>query len=114
MVNSGVELGRLQRQVQTDTDAYLTYTRKTEEARVAQGLNASKILNVSVSQPPEVPLRPAFPIVWLNLLVGVVLAIGLGMGAAYGEERGDLKLYSAAAIAEVGGLNTVAMLSEQV
>ena len=114
MVNSGVELGRLQRQVQTDSDAYLTYTRKSEEARVAQGLNTSKILNVSVSQPPEVPLKPAFPILWLNLLVGVILAIGLGMSAAYWEELSDPRLYSAAAIAEVSGLNTVAMLSEQV
>ena len=114
MVNIGVELGRLQRQVQTDSDAYLTYTRKSEEARVAQGLNTSKILNVSVSQPPEVPLRPALPIVWLNLLVGFVLAIGLGMGAAYREELGDPRIYSATAVAEVSGLTTVARLSEQV
>jgi uncharacterized protein involved in exopolysaccharide biosynthesis len=114
MVNIGVELGRLQRQVQIDSDAYLTYIRKTEEARVAQGLNTSKILNVSVSQPPDFPLKPAFPIVWLNLLVGVILAIGLGMGAAYREELGDPRLYSSAAIAEVSGLTTVAKLSEQV
>lgn len=114
MVNSGVELGRLQRQVQTDTDAYLTYTRKSEEARVAQGLNTSKILNVSVSQPPEVPLKPTFPILWLNLLVGVILAIGFGMWAAYSEERGDPKIYSAAAISEVSALTTVAILGEQV
>ena len=99
---------------QTDSDPYLTYTRKSEEASVAQGLNTSKILNVSVSQPPEVPLRPALPIVWLNLLVGFVLAIGLGMGAAYREELGDPRIYSATAVAEVSGLTTVARLSEQV
>jgi len=114
MVNIGVELGRLQRQVQTDSDAYLTYTRKSEEARVAQGLNTSKILNVSVSRPPEVPLRPALPIVWLNLLVGIVLAIGLGMAAAYREELGDPRIYSSTAVAEISGLTTVARLSEQV
>jgi uncharacterized protein involved in exopolysaccharide biosynthesis len=113
MVNNGVEFERLKRQVQTDTDAYLTYVRKAEEARVAQGLNAQGILNVSVSQPPLLPLKPIRPVVWMNLAVGLVLALTLGLLAAYWEEQSDPKLYSAAAIAEVSGLSTLAVLHEQ-
>jgi uncharacterized protein involved in exopolysaccharide biosynthesis len=113
MVNDGVALQRLQRKVQTDQEAYLSYVRKGEEARTAQGLNLSKILNVSVAQPPLEPDRPVFPIVWLNLIAGLVLGAGVGLGAAYWEEERDPKIYSAAAIADACGLNTIAVLREE-
>ncbi|MGH7918065.1 MAG: hypothetical protein ACREQE_11395, partial [Candidatus Binataceae bacterium] len=113
MVNNGVAMGRLQRKVQTDQEAYLSYVRKSEEARTAQGLNLNKILNVSVAQPPLQPDRPVFPIVWLNLIAGLVLGAGVGFGAAYWEEERDPKIYSAAAIAEACGLNTIAVLREE-
>ncbi|MGH8013604.1 MAG: GumC family protein [Candidatus Binataceae bacterium] len=113
MVNDGVALGRLQRRVQTDQEAYLSYVRKSEEARTAQGLNLNKILNVSVAQPPLEPDRPVFPIVWLNLMAGLALGAGVGLGAAYWEEERDPKIYSPAAIAEACGLNTIAVLREE-
>ncbi|MBF6569743.1 MAG: hypothetical protein IVW54_12805 [Candidatus Binataceae bacterium] len=113
MVGSGVTLTRLQREVQTDNDTYLTYVRKSEEARIAQGLNASRILNVSVSQPPIVPMRPILPIVWVNLLAGALLAVGLGVAAAHWEEQRDPKIYTSTAISEVSGLSTIAVLSEE-
>lgn len=114
MDNNAMAIERLQSQVSTDQEAYLSYVRKSEEARTAQGLNLNKILNVSIAQPPSEPLRPVFPIVWLNLLAGVVLAVGVGVGAAYWEEERDPKIYSAAAISEAsGGLNTIAVLREQ-
>lgn len=112
LVNNGVALERLESQVQTDQDAYLSYVRKSEEARAAQALNFNKILNVSVAQPPEVPLVPAFPILWLNLLAGFIVAACAGVGAAYWEERTDQKIYSLADIESVSGLKTVAVLRD--
>ncbi|MGH7934195.1 MAG: GumC family protein [Candidatus Binataceae bacterium] len=115
MDNNAVSMERLQSQVNTDQEAYLSFVRKSEEARTAQGLNLNKILNVSIAQPPTEPLRPIFPIIWLNLIAGMVLAAGAGLGAAYWEEERDPKIYSAAAISDVsGGLNTIAVLHEQV
>ena len=113
MVNGGVELERLQRKVETDHEAYMAYTRKAEEARAAQGLNANKILNVSIAQEPMLPTEPSFPIVWLNLVAGVVLALGAGIAAAYWEETRDPRIYSPHTISEVTGLSTVAVVHHE-
>jgi uncharacterized protein involved in exopolysaccharide biosynthesis len=113
ITNAGVELARLQRQVDTDKGAYISYVRKGEEARTAQALNLSKILNVSLAQPPSLPLQPTYPKVWLNLIVGLILAAALGVGAAYWEEQRDDRIYSPASIAEISGLRTVAVFREE-
>jgi uncharacterized protein involved in exopolysaccharide biosynthesis len=113
MTNGGVTLERLERQVATDKEAYLSYVRKSEEARTAQALNLSKILNVSVAQPASLPLRPMSPKVWLNLLSGLVLAAGMGLGAAYWEEHQDQRIFSTASIYDASGLKTVAVFREE-
>lgn len=112
MINAGVEVERLERDVTAKKEAYLSYLRKAEEARAAEGLNIEKILDVSVAQEPNLPLQPAFPLVWLNLLAGTILALAGGFAAAYLEERFDPRLYSTAAIAQATGLSTVAVLHE--
>ena len=71
LVSNGVDMERLQRQVTSDSDAYQAYVRKTEEARASEALNSNKILNVSVAQPPIVPMQPVFPSVPFNLAVGL-------------------------------------------
>ena len=114
MVNAGVELERLERKVDTDKQAYMTYVRKAEEARTAQGLNTSKILNISIAQEPMLPTEPKFPIVWLNLLVGVVIALGAGIAAAYWDEMQDHRIYSPYNVTEITGLSTVAVIHDEV
>lgn len=113
LTTNGVALGRLQRQVDADKEAYVSYVRKSEEARTAQALNSSRILNVSMAQTPSLPLRPVYPKVWFNLLVGLILAIALGTAAAYWEEQHDDVIYSPASIAEASGLKTVAILGDE-
>ncbi len=112
LTQNGLLIERQQRQVDSDKEAYLSYLRKGEEARAAQALNQSKILNVSVAQPPDLPLRPIFPNVIVNLLAGVVGAFALGILAAWVEEHYDPKLYSSKAIKEVSGLTAVATVSD--
>ncbi len=114
MVNVGVELDRLERKVDTDKEAYMAYVRKAEEARAAQGLNASKILNVSIAQEPMLPSEPKFPVVWLNLVAGIFLALCAGMAAAYWEENQDPRVYSPQSVTELTGLATVAVISDEV
>ena len=113
MVNNGMEINRLSRQVTTDKEAYLAYVRKGEEARAAQSLNLNKILNVSLAQPATQPLVPVFPVIWLNFLAGAALAIFAGLGAAYWEEQSDPRLYSAAAVEEASGVSTIAILRNE-
>jgi uncharacterized protein involved in exopolysaccharide biosynthesis len=113
MSTDAVAFDRLQRQVDTDRQAYMSYVRKTEEARTAQALNLSKILNVSIAQPPLLPLRPVFPKIWINLGAGLILALLLGGLAAWWEEWQDDRIFSAVTIAEVSGLSTVAILRDE-
>jgi uncharacterized protein involved in exopolysaccharide biosynthesis len=113
MVNNALVLDRLQRAVQNSKDAYLSYVRKSEEARAAEALNSSRILNVSVAQPATTPLRPVFPNVPINIAAGLLLGMVFGVAAAYREEENDPKIYSSATIAEVAGIDTVAVLRDE-
>jgi len=112
-VTNGVELGRLQRQVDTDREAYLSYVRKAEEARAAGALNSDKILNVSVAEAPLLPLRPVFPKLWLNVAVGLLMALVLALAAAEWEEQRDPRIYSSATIARESGLKTFSVLHSE-
>jgi polysaccharide biosynthesis protein PslE len=113
MSNNGVVLAQLERQVGADREAYMSYVRKSEEARTAEALNINKILNVGIAEPPTMPLEPVFPSVWLNLVAGLAAAAILGCLAAYWEEWQDDRIFSTAVIAEVSGLNTVAVLPDE-
>lgn len=113
LVNNGVELQRLQRQVSADQDAYGSYVRKAEEARASEGLNSNKILNVSVAQPPIAPIQPTFPIVPYNLAIGLIAAIAFALAAAYWAEERDPRIYTASVVSDITGLPIVAVVGER-
>jgi len=113
LVNNGVAIEQLQRKVETAKEAYLSYVRKGEEARAAQGLNSSQILNVALAQAPNEPLQPVAPILWLNLLAGLVLGAVAGLCAAWWEECSDPRLYSAFSVEQASGVSTIAVLHNQ-
>jgi uncharacterized protein involved in exopolysaccharide biosynthesis len=113
MTTDGVTIERLERQVESDKEAYLSYVRKGEEARAAEALNQSQILNVSVVQAPTMPLEPVSPRLMLNLIAGLLLALILGCAAAYWSEELDPRICSAASIFKDTGLSTVAVLDDR-
>ena len=95
LLNDSVENDRLQRMVDTEKQAYVSYLRRGEEARAAGALNRSKILNVSVTEnrPLNRPMAPTYPIVPLNLGVGVLLAhVACAVGVACLEEQLDPRI----------------------
>jgi uncharacterized protein involved in exopolysaccharide biosynthesis len=113
LVQNETENDQLERQVASDKEAYLSYVKKTEEARAAGALNTSKILNVSIAEPPFRPVRPVFPIVWLNLVAGLLLALALGIAAAEFDEHYDPRIYSNASIVREAGIPVIAVLADQ-
>jgi uncharacterized protein involved in exopolysaccharide biosynthesis len=113
LVTNGVEVQRLQRQVTADQAAYVSYVRKTEEARASEALNRDKILNISVAQPPLEPIRPASPNVRVNLLLGVLAALVFALAAAYLAEELDPRIHSAGVMSDLVGVPIIAVIREQ-
>lgn len=113
MTSDGVTIETLQRGVDSDKEAYLSYVRKGEEARAAEALNQSRILNVSVVQTPTAPIDPVSPRIMLNLILGLLFALILGGAAAYWSEEYDPKICSTASIFKDTGLSTVAILDDR-
>jgi uncharacterized protein involved in exopolysaccharide biosynthesis len=113
LAGDGMEIDRLQLAVDTDKQAFLAYVRKGEEARAGDALNRSRILNVTVVENPARPVQPDFPKIPLNLAVGLLLGIALGIGAAHWAETHDPRICSVAAIADLTGLPTVAVLDDR-
>jgi uncharacterized protein involved in exopolysaccharide biosynthesis len=113
MTNDGVVIERLERQVESDKEAYLSYVRKGEEARAAEALNQSRILNVSVVQAPTMPLEPVSPRIMLNLITGLLFAMILAAAVAHWAEEYDPRICSTASIFKDTGLSTVAILDDR-
>ncbi len=65
---------------------YLLYTKKTEEARIAESLDQQKIANVAIAETPTEPHLPSKPNVPLNLALGAVLAGFMSLGLTFGAE----------------------------
>lgn len=76
----------LKRELAENERNYQLYRGKFEETRISSDLNQQKIANISMIQPPSVLPKPVKPQVALNLLIGVVLGLLSGIGAAFGRE----------------------------
>jgi uncharacterized protein involved in exopolysaccharide biosynthesis len=113
MTTDGVTIERLERKVESDKEAYMSYVRKGEEARAAEALNQSQILNVSVVQDPTAPLEPISPRIMLNLVTGLLFGLILAIAAVHWTEEYDPKICSTASIFKDTGLSTVAVLDDR-
>lgn len=113
LASDGMEIERLQLQVESNKQAFLSYVRKGEEARAASALNRSQILNVTVVEDPVMPLEPVSPKLVLNLLAGFLLGLVFGTGAAYWAETSDPRISSVTAISQLTGLPIVAVVSDR-
>ena len=79
----------LLRTMKTGEENYLLYQRKREEARIADALDRTRILNVAIAEQPTVPTLPSNS-PWLSLLVGGgFLATAASLGIAFTLEYLD-------------------------
>jgi uncharacterized protein involved in exopolysaccharide biosynthesis len=64
-------------------EEYLLYRRKQEETRISDALDQTRIANVTIADPPVVPLAPMASPRSLVLVLGVFLAIVSSFGVAW-------------------------------
>jgi uncharacterized protein involved in exopolysaccharide biosynthesis len=69
-------------------ESYLLYVKKQEEARMADALDQSGIVNVAIAEQPVPPALPASSS-WALLALGLVAAGTAGSGAALAADYAD-------------------------
>ena len=69
--------------MKTAEENYLLYKKKQEEARISDALDRTRIANVVIAEAPTVPTVPSSSGRLSLLMLGAVLAVVLGLAAAY-------------------------------
>lgn len=92
LTRKGLTTDGLRRETKAAEDAYMLYQKKHEEARISAAMDQQKIVNVSIAQPAQRPLRPVGPRKALNLLLGLLLGALGGLGLAFVSEYFDHSL----------------------
>lgn len=77
-----VEYDRLVREVKQQEENYILYLRKTEEARIQEQQDTSRVSNISVTQWAEVPSVPIFPKRFLMLVLSLIIGLLVGVSGA--------------------------------
>ncbi len=81
-----VQYNILKREVDTNKNLYEGLLQRLKEAGVSAGLKASNIRIVDPGKPPNKPAKPRVP---LNLALGAILGLALGVGLAFLQECVD-------------------------
>jgi uncharacterized protein involved in exopolysaccharide biosynthesis len=71
----------MSRKVKQVEDSYQLYSKKQEEARIADELDQNKITNVSIAEAPVQPQLPSKPNRLINLILGLALGLVLAAGS---------------------------------
>jgi uncharacterized protein involved in exopolysaccharide biosynthesis len=100
----------LLREKKAQEDNYLLYQRKQEEARISNALDRSRILNVSVAAPAEVPDQPSRSRLF-TLLMGLIAAITASVATAAAAEYLNPSLRSGVDVVKILDVPVLASIS---
>lgn len=88
----------LSRTLRTSEENYLLYLKKREQARMTEALDNTHIVNVSIAEQPVVPSVPySSPV--LIILIGLMVAVALSLGAVFAQEYLDSSFRTPAEVA---------------
>jgi succinoglycan biosynthesis transport protein ExoP len=83
------EQARLEQEVGLVRDAFATYARKQEQARLSSEMDASRLVNVAVAQPAQVPPGPTHAYRMTLIALGALMSLSAGIGVAFVRDRLD-------------------------
>ena len=86
-----IELAKLQRARLSNEKLYLMVEEKFNEAAITE---SSELGYVLIVDPARIPLNPVSPKVMLNLMLGCLLGLGMGVGAVVLRARLDTRVRS--------------------
>jgi uncharacterized protein involved in exopolysaccharide biosynthesis len=105
------EYDSLKRTVKESEEDYILYSRKQEEARIADSLDQQKMANVAVAEAPVEHYIPTKPRVGMSLLVGAMLAGLVGLSTGLGLESSRGRMHSPAEIESATGIPVLAAIA---
>jgi uncharacterized protein involved in exopolysaccharide biosynthesis len=113
LAHSGLDDQRLERQVRLDEEAYLSYVRSAEDARLSGALEKTSLLRLRVIELAPTPLEPVGPPAALALLLALAAGLVLGVGTAIARERLDSTVRTAADVRRYANLDVLAIVPDQ-
>jgi uncharacterized protein involved in exopolysaccharide biosynthesis len=106
-----VEFSMLKQNVDTIRENHRLYITKREEARVSEAMDAERIANVSVIDPPAVPQKPVVPKPMLNLILSLLVGGMAGLSVAFALEYLDNTIYRAEQVEQTLGVPVLDSIS---
>ncbi len=104
----GSEQERLEQDLAGSKQAFLTYSKKAEEARFSSALDETTFVDIAIAEPAEVPSSPEKSKKLLSLIAGALVSLVAGVGLAFVRDRLDPAVKSAAEAQGVTGLPVLA------
>jgi uncharacterized protein involved in exopolysaccharide biosynthesis len=89
-----IEQQDLLRTAKADEANYLLYLNKREEARISDALDTQRIVNVAIAEAATAPALPVHSR-WLFVLLGILFAILVSVGAAFAADYFDASFRTA-------------------
>lgn len=94
-----MELARLQRARQSDEKLYLMLQEKFNEANITE---QSNIGYIEIIERAGIPVRPSSPKLLINLAIGIVLGLGMGLVVVFVKELVDVRIQSPEELKRLG------------
>jgi succinoglycan biosynthesis transport protein ExoP len=107
IAEKSVQYNILKREVDTNRGLYEGLLERLKQAGVSAGLKESNIRIVDAAVPPKYPAKPR---VLLNLSLGVLVGLSVGIGAAFLQEHSDNSIKTTEDIERILQLPALAMV----
>jgi uncharacterized protein involved in exopolysaccharide biosynthesis len=113
LAEKGLDQSDLTREQKADEENYLLYLAKREQARTSDALDKTKIENVDLAIPPNIPVLPVMSPVMV-ILLAFVLAVFTATMTTYAVDHFDSSFHTPAEVVDTLGIPVVVTMSKKI
>jgi|LGVF01.1.fsa_nt_gb uncharacterized protein involved in exopolysaccharide biosynthesis len=97
-------LREIDRDIKVAESSYLIYSKRKEEARISEELDANRVANIAIMSQPQKPIKPVYPRKLLIMKLCAALGLILGVSLALLWEYFSDKVSTRRDLADIEGL----------